>query len=228
MAVSDQLLSDACTLRRLVAMQMCQPLYISICDAMDDLLALLQLGYGTIMGAEVTVHAARTYLHSMPDDHLLLKVDFCNVFNSIRKDMMLQACLRLTPKIYPLVHSVYVIPTFLLFWKNIVDSSEGVQQMDPLGPTLFSLTIHSMLSQLQTEFKLFYLDDDTLGGNCAEVMKDVYSLEVAANDLGLVLNHRKTEIVCHDPSTVSISRSFPPCLRWVEPSNICLLGSPNW
>ena len=193
---------------------------------MGDLLAPLQLGYGTSMGAEAAVHAARTYLHSMPDDHLLLKVDFSNAFNSIRRDMMLQACLQLTPEIYPLVHSAYVIPSFLFFGNNIIDSSEGVQQGDPLGPLQFSLTIHSMLIQLQSEFKVFYLDDGTLGGSHAEVMKDLQCLEVAANDPGLILNHSKTEIVCRDPSTVNIFWSLSPHFRWVEPSNACLLGSP--
>lgn len=46
----------ACTLRRLVAK--CAGHFI--CDAMGALLAPLQLGYGTPMGAEAAVHAART------------------------------------------------------------------------------------------------------------------------------------------------------------------------
>lgn len=83
-----------------------------------------------------------------------------------------------------------------------------------------------MLVWLQSEFKLFYLDDGTLGGSCAEVMQDLRVLEAAANDLGLVLNHSKIEIVCSDPLTVSTFWSFSPHFCWVEPSNACLLGSP--
>ena len=46
-------------------------------------LAPRQLGFGIKGGAEVAVHAARQYLHSLPPDMLLLKLDFSNAFNSI-------------------------------------------------------------------------------------------------------------------------------------------------
>ena len=106
----------------------------------------------------------------------------------------------------------------------IVDSSEGAQQGDPLGPLLFSLTIHSMLIRLQSEFKLFYLDDGTLGDSCAEDLQDLQGLEGSVNELGLVANHRKAEIVCCDPSTVNTFPSYSPHFRWVKPSDACLLG----
>ena len=211
-----------CTLRRLVAKCASH----AVRDAMAALLAPLQLGYGTSMGSEAAVHAARTYLHSMPDDHLLLKLDFSNAFNSIRRDKMLHACLDYAPDIYPPVHSAYAKPTHLFLGNNIMNSSEGVQQGDPLGPLLFCLAIHPMLTHLKSDFKVFYLDDGTLGGSCDEVMQDLESLGVVANDLGLVLNHSKTEIVCADSRTVSIFQSFSTRFRRVEPCDACLLGSP--
>ena len=58
-----------------------------------------------------------------------------------------------------------------------------------------------------------------MGGSCSAVMQDLQGLEAAVNDLGLVLNHGKTEIVCRDPSTVSTIRSYSPHFRWVEPSD---------
>ena len=47
-----------------------------------------------------------------------------------------------------------------------------------------------------------------------------------ADDLGLQLNHSKTENVCSNSSTVSTLQSVLPGFRWVEPSEACLLGSP--
>ena len=47
-----------CTLRQLVAKCVSK----SICAAMGELFAPLQVGYGTPLGAEATAHAARTYL----------------------------------------------------------------------------------------------------------------------------------------------------------------------
>ena len=86
-----------CILQRLVA----KCISCAIHEAMSDLLAPLQLGYG---GAEAAVHATRIYLTIMSSDHLLLKVEFTNAFNSIRRDKMLQACFQHAPKIYLLVH----------------------------------------------------------------------------------------------------------------------------
>jgi hypothetical protein len=69
-----------CTLRRLVGKCANQ----SIREAMGGFLSPLQLGCGTPLGAEVAVNAARTCLHKLHPESLMLKVDFCNAFNSIR------------------------------------------------------------------------------------------------------------------------------------------------
>jgi hypothetical protein len=45
---------------------------------------------------------------------------------------------------------------------HIVESAEGVQQGDPLGPLLFTLAIHHLLSHLKADLKVFYMDDDSL------------------------------------------------------------------
>ena len=46
-----------------------------------------------------------------------------------------------------------------------LQSAEGVQQGDPLGPLLFCLSIQHIVTQLESELALFYLDDGTLGAN---------------------------------------------------------------
>ena len=150
-----------CTLRRLAAK--CASLAVR--DEMGPLLAPLQLGYGTPLGAEAAVHAARTYLHHIQPGHLLLKVDFRNAFNCIRRDKMLHAVREQAPGIYDFVHSAYSQSSLLFFGDNIIESAEGVQQGDPLGPLLFSLTIHPILKMLKSELRIFYLDDGTMGGN---------------------------------------------------------------
>ena len=60
-----------------------------VIQSMSTYLAPLQLGYGTPHGVECTTHAARLFLHSMHVDHILLKLDFTNTFNSLRRDKML-------------------------------------------------------------------------------------------------------------------------------------------
>ena len=49
-----------------------------------------QLGVGTPKGAEAAIHALRSYLENPTTiDKVLLKIDFKNAFNSIRRDKIL-------------------------------------------------------------------------------------------------------------------------------------------
>ena len=211
-----------CTLRRLVTK--CASHFI--CDAMGALLAPLQFGYGTPMGAEAAVHAARTYLHNIQPGCLMLKVDFRNAFNSIHRDKVLSSVMDKAPEIYPLAYSAYSQPSLLFFGNSILESAEGVQQGDPLGPLFFSLAIHDMVSSLKSQFRLFYLDDGTLGGTLEEVKEDLHVLESAAELLGLHLNHSKSEVICSDTQTRSSMLTVSPSFHCVDPANATLLGSP--
>ena len=67
---------------------------------------------------------------------------------------------------------------------------------DPLGFLLFCLTLHPLLSQLQSELKIFYLDDGTVGGSTWTVLHDLHHLESGAAELGLHLNQSKSELIC--------------------------------
>ena len=211
-----------CTLRRLVA----KIAGNKVTDNMSSLLAPRQLGFGVKGGAEAAVHAARQYLHSLPPDMLLLKLDFSNAFNSIRRDKMLLAVKKLVPELYPLVHSAYSSPSSLFWGDKIILSAEGVQQGDPLGPLLFCLTLHNLISELTSELILGYLDDVTFGGSLADVSRDVQNFELAAKQLGLKLNHTKTEVITNDPSVRSDMLLLFPNAQSIDPRDATLLGSP--
>ena len=159
---------------------------------MGSLLFPLQVGYGTRMGAEGAVHAARTYLTQLHPGNLMLKLDFQNAFNSIRRDVILKEVLIKTPKVYPLAYSAYRFPSFLFYGNSTILSAESVQQGDPLGPLLFCLGIHDLISSLQSQFRVFYLDDRTLGGTLDEVSADLSLIETQAPLLGLILNQAKS------------------------------------
>ena len=110
----------------------------------------------------------------------MFKLDFANAFNSIHRDRMLDRVLEVVPEIFPLVFSAYHQPSCLFFDDYTIESAEGVQQGDPLGPLLFCLTIHKVVESLKSEFKVFYLDDGTLGGTPYDVKNDILLLEKAA------------------------------------------------
>ena len=73
-----------CTLRRLVAKCAC----LHALESIPALLSPHPLGFCVPGGADAAVHGAHIYLSQMPNNKALLKVDFRNTFNSIRRDKM--------------------------------------------------------------------------------------------------------------------------------------------
>ena len=89
-------------------------------------LAPQQLGCGVPLGCEAAAHATRLYLRNMPPGHLLLKLDFKNAFNTLRRDKMLESVKEYAPELFTLVHSAYGQPSLLFCGDHIVESAEGV------------------------------------------------------------------------------------------------------
>ena len=101
---------------------------------------------------------------------------------------------------------------------------EGPQQGDPIGPILFSNTLHRVLSSLQAELNIGYLDDVTLGGPVETVASDIAEIVNAGSKIGLSLNAAKCALIAHPDSVVNdtLLQSF----ERVEISNTTLLGAP--
>ena len=210
-----------CTLRRLVAKTASQ----AVMKRMGSMLAPHQLGYGTPLGAEAAVHAARQFVANLPQGQVLLKLDFKNAFNSVRRDKVLESARQNIPEIFPFVYSCYSAPSTLSFADSSLSSAEGVQQGDPLGPLLFCLVIHPLILQLKAEFRVFYLDDGTLGGAEADVLYDFQLIDREARTLGLQLNQRKSELICDDSAGKDLLAVANDLCK-VSPANATLLGSP--
>ena len=88
------------------------------------------MGYGLKRGGEAAVHSTRLYLKPQ---QVLLKVDVKNAVKTVRRDKMLTAVRVLAPDLLHFVHSTYPSPSFVWGDKSL-QSSEGMQQGDPLGP----------------------------------------------------------------------------------------------
>ena len=139
---------------------------------------------------------------------------------------MLLAVKKLLPELYLLVYSAYSSSSSL-FWGDKIILSAGVQHGDPLDPLLFCLTLHNLISELTAELILGYLDDVTFGGSLADVSRDVQLFEQASKQLGLKLNHAKTEVITNDPSIISSDMLLLlPNAQFLDPRDATLLGSP--
>jgi hypothetical protein len=183
-----------------------------------------QVGVGVPGGCEAAIHAARRYLEDMPQDKVLIKLDFANAFNSLHRWDMLMAVRERMPEIYPFVFASYSVSSSLLFGSKVVLSNEGPQQGDPIGPLLFCNTIHPLLESLKSELTIGYLDDMTLAGDQTTVAEDVQHIMTEGARMGLLLNVSKCEIITHK-QTVIMDPLLSSFLR-VDLDNACLLGSP--
>ena len=81
--------------------------------AMGTILAPRLLGYGIKGGCEDAAHSAKLYLDTLNPNQALLKLDFRNAFNSIRRDKMFEAVQDLAPDLFPFVHFAYSSPSSL-------------------------------------------------------------------------------------------------------------------
>jgi hypothetical protein len=208
------------TLRRLVAK--CANRYATV--KLAAFFSPLQVGLGVPAGCEGAIHAARRFLVSMQYEQVFVKLDFANAFNSLRRDVMLQAAFESIPELYHLVHQAYALPSILQFGKFSISSQMGPQQGDPLGPLLFCLPLQNVLKSLKAELCVGYLDDLTLGGTPSKVAEDLKLINSLSSSHGLTLNRNKCEF--YSPGTPIDERADWADFRLLERDDLVLLGAP--
>ena len=118
-------------------------------------------------GAEIGVHSMRQYAsHNHEEDKLIVKIDFSNAFNSLRRDVMMTKVKEHTPGIFQMMKQSYCEKSFLYFnHQDVILSQEGIQQGNPLSAYFFSLALMDLTKACKSELKVWYLDDGTLGGS---------------------------------------------------------------
>ena len=105
-----------------------------------DYFGPIQLGVGVPSGCEAAVHATRRFAEHLPDDQVIVTLNFTSAFNSLHRDAMLEAISVRVPAIYKFGHLAYNQPSIFKFFEHRIMSAEGPQQGDPLGGLLFCNT----------------------------------------------------------------------------------------
>jgi len=132
---------------------------------------------------------------TMSDDMVLVKLDFSNAFNSLRRDRLLKNVADRMPSLYRFCWLSYANTTSLQFRESTVLSAEGAQQGDPLGPLLFCMTIQPLLQSLSSELAAAYMDDVTLAGNKSTVADDINTISTVGPSYRLQNNLSKCEAI---------------------------------
>ena len=215
-----------CTLRRLggkLAMSRCRP----ICE---KVLRPRQVGVGVKRGCEAAVHALRK-LTCDPDceDWAVLQVDLANAFNSVRRDVVLRKVKEVAPLLYPMTWQAYAQPTKLFMGDHTLQSREGVQQGDVLGPLYFALAIQDMVDSLSSDFRSFFLDDGVLAAKSQTLQEDYLRILDLVASLGLRVNPEKCKITVLKPDNdevIQALRVVEPKFKEVKLESLELLGAP--
>ena len=174
-------------------------------------------------GAEAIIHSTKISYEKIltsSSSSGILQIDFCNAFNSIKRSEMLKTVANSMPGIAAFTNSCYSKHSQLFYDKFVVSSENGIQQGDPLGPLLFSLTLWPIIEKIQEtapelQQHSWYLDDGVLVGSEDDLIRSWDLLCQLGPDHGLHIRVDKCELwptVDLDKLDIRIKRA----LRFLE------------
>ena len=158
-----------------------------------------QVGVGIPMGMEAAITTVAQYAgRHAGTDKVILKIDFRNAFNTVdRSRFLAEAQAKVGVGIMPFLLACYAEPTSLFCGGEVLQSTCGVQQGDPLGPMLFSVAIHEVTEELVRMGiqAVWYLDDGTIMGSPEEVARGYQLVAQKCAKWGLSVNAGKCEVI---------------------------------
>ena len=127
----------------------------------------VQLCAGQISGIEASVHAVRS-LFERDETEAVLLVDASNAFNSLNRLSALHNICRLCPPLATVLINCYRAPTELFVDGDVLHSSEGTTQGDPLAMPMYAIATIPLIKKLQCAVddvnQVWYADDASVAG----------------------------------------------------------------
>ncbi|KAL5483840.1 hypothetical protein EMCRGX_G020256 [Ephydatia muelleri] len=189
-----------------------------------------QFGVACKAGIERVVHNLRKCIDDgwMSRDFVVCKVDMSNAFNRVSRQAVLDECSSFFPELLPWVSWCYGSHSLLWHSMGTISSQSGVQQGDPLGPMLFALVLHKLVSSIEADddcinlsFNAWYLDDGILVGERSAVVQALHLIEELGPHLCLFSNYPKCEVFSRNGISL-----FPASVKSSILPNLEILGAP--
>ena len=89
------------TLRRLVA----KCVHTHVIKRRSDELQPIQVGVGVSGGAQAAILAMRRLVIYLPDNHVVVKLNVSNAYNTIRRDTVMDTVADKIPELYRFIHA---------------------------------------------------------------------------------------------------------------------------
>ena len=148
--------------------------------------------------------------------------------NMVSRQAVLDECANFFPELLPWVSWCYGSRSLLWHPMGRVSSQSGVQQGDPLGPMLFALVLHKLVTSIEADddclhliLEAWYLDDGVLAGERSAVIRALHLVEELGSHLGLHINFSKCELFSRNGNSC-----FPPMVESSLLPNLDILGVP--
>ena len=135
------------------------------------------------------------------------------------------------PELYNHVIQMYAQPSSLVFMQGsstvVIPSEEGVHQGDPLGPVLFAMAIHPVLTKIQKSHSqvrvLAYLDDVSMLGGAKSVLAAFHDLKETFSTINLVIAEKSARYSLNRPRLLLKGLKKFLCLVMVHSSLVLRL-----
>ena len=177
----------------------------------QEVAGLLQLCAGQISGIEAAVYAVDS-LFQQDETEAILLVDASNAFNSLNHLSALHNIRRLCPSLATALINTYRAPTELFVDGEVLYSSEGTTQGDPLAMPMYALATIPLIKKLQCHLsdvsQVWYADDASAAGKIDKLCEWWSQLSTQGPKYGYFANATKMWLVTKVKHLATATASF--------------------
>ena len=149
----------------------------------QDAAGTSQLCAGQIAGVEAAVHTVRSIFKDNDTEAVLL-VDASNAFNSLNRQTALHNIRSLCPTLSTILINTYRSESDLFVDGDVISSSEGTTQGDPLAMPMYAVATIPLIKELQQQVKQVWYADDASAGGKIDMLQEWWK-SLCSNDSAL-------------------------------------------